>query len=112
MRVSTATVALLLPSIASASDGHGLVTYLVGLPLLLIVALALGIISAMRPTSKLKFVAWLIFAPTFLFCLYLIPDALHLFDRGFRLDSLITIVFFGLLALVCWQFLGLTQRKI
>jgi hypothetical protein len=109
MRV--ATLVLLVPSMAAASDGFGIVTYLVGIPLLVVVAAAFAIMSVIRPSATLRIAAWLVFVSTLLFCLYLIPDALHLFDRGFRRDSLITIAFFALLALVCWQFVGLAQRR-
>lgn len=95
-----ATSALLATSFsAAASDGHGLATFLFGVPFLLILSLLLGFLLTLPPTKKTEVVAVVCFAAVFLYSLYIVTDALTLFRRGFSQDSMIGIAFFGLLAL-------------
>jgi hypothetical protein len=95
---------MMVPASAYASGGGGIATYLMGIPLLLVVAIALGIVSARKPTRKAKLVSTLVFLPTLLFSLYLFPDALALLHDGPRIDSEISYGFLALLAIVCCQF--------
>lgn len=107
-----ATVALLLASpSAIASDGFGIATFVIGLPMLVIVCLALGIMRTLAPSRPVKLVSSAVFVPTLLLSLYLVSDALSIFRNGvLKPDSLIGVAFFGLLALMCFLFYSLISR--
>jgi phosphatidylserine synthase len=106
-----ATALMMASASAQASGPEGYLTFFVGTPLLLAVAVFMGFVLARRSTTKAKLVAGLVFVPTMLFSVYLIPDALALIRRGPRMDAPISYAFFGLLALVCCQFVVVASRK-
>lgn len=94
-----------------ASDPHGLLTLVVGVPLLLVASLVLGILLVFPPRQPVKVLAAVLFLPTFFYSLYVALDALTLFNDIGSENSMIGFSFFGLLALACLFFCLIMGRS-
>ena len=110
-RLIAAATLFLASSSAIASDGFGIATFLVGVPLLFVTSLVLGVMRAFSPSQTIKVAAAVLFVPALLFSFYLIPDALSIFRYGIlKPDATIGFAFFVLLAIACWLFYSLVRR--
>ncbi|RYX94709.1 MAG: hypothetical protein EOO28_13925 [Comamonadaceae bacterium] len=110
-RFSASAAALLASPAAMASDPHGLLTLVVGVPLLLVASLVLGILLVFPPRQPVKVLAAVLFLPTFFYSLYVALDALTLFNDIGSENSMIGFSFFGLLALACLFFCLIMGRS-
>lgn len=100
-----AITGLLLASPAAiAADPHGLLTLVVGIPLLLAVSVLLALLLILRPGPTRRRVAGVFFIPTLIYSLYVAFDAVTLFQEFGSENSMIGLAFFALLALVCALF--------
>jgi FtsH-binding integral membrane protein len=106
-----AAVALALCSPAALADPHGLLTLVVGVPLLLVASVVLGILLVLRPSAPLRVVSIALFAPTLAYSLYVALDALTLLKDLGSENSMIGFAFFGLLALACRLFFLIVRRR-
>ena len=106
-----AATALALCSPAALADPHGLLTLVVGVPLLLVASVVLGVLLILRPSAPVRIVSILLFAPTLAYCLYVALDALTLFTDIGSENSMIGFAFFGLLALACLLFFLIVRRR-
>lgn len=115
MKASARLLALtgLLPAspAAIAADPHGLLTLVVGIPLLLAVSVLLALLLILRPGRARRRVAGVVCIPTLLYSLYVAFDAVTLFREFGSENSMIGLSFFALLALVCVLF-GVAVRRV
>lgn len=106
-----AATALALCSPAALADPHGLLTLVVGVPLLLVASVVLGILLVLRPSAPVRIVSIVLFAPTLAYSLYVALDALTLFTDIGSENAMIGFAFFGLLALACLLFFLIVRRR-
>lgn len=106
-----AAAALALCSPAALADPHGLLTLVVGVPLLLVASIVLGILLLLRHSAPVKIVSIVLFAPTLAYSLYVALDALTLLNDIGSENSMIGFAFFGLLALACLLFFLIVRRR-
>lgn len=111
LQLSVTTALLLGSPVAMASDPHGLLTLVVGVPLLLVASFVLGLMLALRPSRPVRRVSMILFAPTLLYSLYVALDALTLFNDPGSENSMIGMAFFGLLGLACLLFYLIVRRR-
>lgn len=98
-----ATAALLMASWpAAASDG--LLTLVVGIPLLVVACAFLALMLPVRSRKPVRIVCAVLFAPTLAYSLYVALDAVQLLSRMGSENSMIGIAFFSLLVLSCALF--------
>lgn len=109
-RVIAAAALLAVSASATASDGFGIATFVFGIPLLLFASIVLGVMLTRTSSKIIKMLSVLVFVPTLLVSLSLIPDALTLFRYGLEGDAVIGCAFFALLPVVCFSFLKLMSR--
>ncbi len=94
--------ALFVPFPAFASDG--LLTLVVGIPVLVVATIVFAVLLPMRSRKFIKTLAALLFIPTLAFSLYAALDAMTML-RDFGTENFsIGLVFFALLVLVCVLF--------
>lgn len=113
MKRSLAGTALLLGSsaaTASASGPDGLLTLVVGLPLMMASSSVLGLLLIGRRYRAIRVIAAVLFVPTFFYSLYVALDAITLFKEIGSENSMIGFTFFGLLALSCLFFFLIVRR--
>ena len=107
-----ATTALLItscPAVAHASDG--LLTLIVGIPLLLVACAFLALMLFVRSHKSAKIASAVLFAPTLAYSLYVSLDAVQLLKHIGSENSMIALAFFGLLALSCVLFYLVAGRR-
>ena len=106
-----AVTALLLASPAAiAADPPGLLTLVVGVPLLAVASFVLTLLLILRPGTLRRRIAGVLFIPTLLYSLYVALDAATLFQDLGSENSMIGVAFFTLLALSCALFRAAIQR--
>ena len=112
-RFHLAAVVLLLSSpIALASGSSGLLTLVVGIPLMIVVSTGLTLMLLIRPRRSIKMFSVVLFIPVFLYSLYVAIDAIGLFGNFGSENSMIGAAFFGLLSLSCLLLYILVNRSI
>ena len=109
-RLSAATALLLISPAASAADPHGLLTLVVGVPVVLVASVVLAVLLVLPPSKPVKVIAAVLFVPAFLYSLYVALDALTLLKDIGSENSMIGFTFFGFFALACLLF-GLILRR-
>lgn len=94
---------VLVPALAS----DGLLTLVVGIPVLLAATIVFAVLLAIRSRNFIKTLATVLFVPTLVFSLYTALDAVTML-RDFGTENFsIGFAFFALLALVCILFFWL-----
>lgn len=99
-----AAIFLLSAPVAFASGSSGLLTLVVGIPLLTVVSAGLLLMLLIRPRKTVKAVSVVVFVPVFLYSGFIATDAIGLFGTFGSENSMIGIAFFGLLSLCCVLF--------
>jgi hypothetical protein len=94
-----------------ASDPNGLLTLIVGVPVVLVASVVLGVLVLFPPSRPVKVISAALFVPTFLYSLYVALDALTLFKDIGSENSMIGFTFFGLFALACLLFCLILRRR-
>ncbi|CAN5502307.1 hypothetical protein BH10PSE18_BH10PSE18_35360 [soil metagenome] len=110
-RLSATTALLIVSPAAIASDPHGLLTLIVGVPVVLVASVVLGILLVLPPNRPVKVISIVLFSPTSLYGLYVALDALTLFKDIGSENSMIGFTFFGLFALACLLFCLILWRR-
>lgn len=110
-RLLAASALCLGSSAALAADPHGLLTLVVGVPLLLVASAVLFVMLVLPPTQTVKVLSAVLFLPTLFYSLYVALDALTLFDDIGSENSMIGFAFFGLFALACLLFCIVVRRR-
>ena len=99
--------ALFVPVPALASDG--LLTLVVGVPVLFVATIVFVVLLAIRSRKFIKTLATVLFAPTLAFSLYTALDAVTML-RDFGTENFsIGLAFFALLVLACALFFLLVR---
>ncbi|MGJ7541924.1 hypothetical protein [Variovorax sp. LT1R16] len=111
LRLLTAAALVLGPSAALASNPHGLLTLVVGVPLLLAASVVLAILLVLRSRKPARVLAVVLFLPTFFYSLYVALDARTLLGDIGSENSMLGLTFFGLLALACLLFFLIVRRR-
>lgn len=93
------------------ADPHGLLTLVVGVPLLLVACVVLGVLLALRSIRSVRIIAIVLFSPVFLYSLYVALDASTLFKDIGSENAMIGFAFFGLLGLACLLFCLIVRRR-
>ncbi|MGO3892254.1 MAG: hypothetical protein ACTJHW_14885 [Paenalcaligenes sp.] len=102
-------VALLIPFPAFASNG--LLTLVVGIPVLIVAAIVLAILLAMRSRPSIKTLAAILFLPTLAYSLYVALDAITMLSDIGTENFSIGLAFFALLTLACILFFLIVRRR-
>jgi len=97
-RSVVAAVLLLASWPAAASDLHGVLTLVVGIPVLVVASVLLAIMLPFRSRKTARFITAFLFIPTLGYSLYVAFDAVTLFREIGSENSMIGLAFFGLLA--------------
>jgi len=109
---SVATTALLLAAWpAAAYASNGLLTLVVGIPLLLVACALLALMLAFRSRKPARIAAVVLFAPTLAYSLYVSLDAVELLKHIGSENSMIGLAFFGLLVLSCVLFYMVARNR-
>lgn len=109
---SAATTALLLASWpAAAYASNGLLTLVVGIPLLLVACAFLALLLTFRSRKPARIAAAVLFAPTLTYSLYVSLDAVELLKHIGSENSMIGLAFFGLVVLSCVLFYLVTRGR-
>ncbi|MDP9900814.1 hypothetical protein [Variovorax ginsengisoli] len=107
----TAIVGLLCSPVAMAADPHGLLTLVVGIPLMLGACVVLGIMLFLPKNRIVKRVTAVLFLPVLIYSGYVALDAVTLLrDLGSE-NSMIGLTFLGLLAVDCLLFVTLLRWR-
>ncbi len=113
MRVYLAGVVMLLSSpVALASGSSGMLTLVVGIPLLILGSAILSLMLLIRQSRFIKVVSIVLFVPVFLYSLYVATDAIGLLGTFGSENSMIGFAFFGLLSVCCFLFYIHMNRSI
>ncbi|MES2531874.1 MAG: hypothetical protein V4636_12610 [Pseudomonadota bacterium] len=110
-RLSATAALLLISPAAIAADPHGLLTLIVGVPVVLIASVVLAVLLILPPSRPVKVISIVLFTPTFLYSLYVALDALTLLKDIGSENSMIGFTFFGLFALACLLFCLILYRR-
>lgn len=89
---------------AIAADPPGLLTLVMGVPLLLSVSVLLALLLILRPGTVRRRLARIVFIPTLLYSLYVALDAVTLLQELGTENAMIGLAFFALLAVACGLF--------
>ena len=109
---SVATTALLLAAWpAAAYASNGLLTLVVGIPLLLVACAFLALMLTFRSRKPARIAAAVLFAPTLAYSLYVSLDAVELLKHIGSENSMIGLAFFGLLVLSCVLFYMVARSR-
>lgn len=109
LKQAALALALLAPLPALAADG--LLTLVVGIPVLVVATIILGILLSIKSRKTVKNLATLLFIPTLAFSLYVMLDAITMLSDVGTENFGIGFAFFALLALACFLFFLLIRRR-
>lgn len=95
---------LLLPLLAwpgIAAAANGLLTLVVGIPMLLCLAVVLGLLLLLRSRKPVRIASIVLSAPALAYAVYIAFDAARLLRHLGSENSMIGLEFFGLMILSC-----------
>ena len=103
MKRSALLLALLAwPGIAAAANG--LLTLVVGIPMLLCLTVVLGLLLPLRSRKPVRIASLVLVVPVLAYAAYIAPDAVRLLRNPGSENSMIGLAFFGLMLLSCLLF--------
>ncbi len=89
---------------AAAGNGNGLLTLVVGIPMLLCLSLVLGLLLPLRSRKPVRIASVVLAVPALAYAVYIGLDAARLLRNMGSENSMIGLAFFALMMLSCFLF--------